>query len=210
MNLFLRILLVVLLSFGIVIIGFGYAYIKVCLSPAEKPVKADVILCLSGGGARVDRVVALLEKKYADSAVVTTQSAYKSIKVKLENEKQVKIYRESARNTFEEAIALKAIAHKQGFQKILVVSDAWHLYRAKWTLEMLHKDEPMVFSFNAVEQDSPNHIWWGSKNHRIIVLTEIPKVVFYWVWYGLLKNTNEPAWASNIESRYVTFLKGIL
>lgn len=89
-------------------------------------------------------------------------------------------------STWEDAQAIAAFAQRQKVRRILVVTDWYHSRRALCTIQHhlagsrieIYNDSPPTSS------DGPDN-WWQSKSGRSQVLSELGKIVYYWLRYGL-------------------------
>ena len=177
------------------------------LSVIDPVHKADLVLCLTGGSERFDKTAELLRQSMAGQAVMTTEGAYRQMmRRQITPDKLIKP-RRPANSTYEEAQQLKEVlAGRSG--SVLVVSDRYHLYRARWTLRHLFKGRGDVsFTFIASDAPSLQGFWWSTAESRLFVLSELPKIVYYWVWHGWFDRAEDPAWALRLERQYLALLR---
>ena len=176
------------------------------LSVTDPIHKADLVLCLTGGSERMDKTAALLRESMADQAVVTTEGAYRQmVRRQIGQEKLIKAHW-SASSTYEEALLLKEVLAGRNC-RVLVVSDRYHLYRARWTMRHLFKDTAVNFSFISSDAPTLRGFWWSNAESRLFVLSELPKIVYYWIWHGWLDRAKDPAWAIHLERKYIALLR---
>ena len=157
------------------------------LTPAEIPGKADVVICLSGGldDSRIDKAISLLADGLASKIVVTTEESYQELLRKKVDPGKISKANWSAKSTYEEGLLVKGLLGGN-IKSAMVVTDPFHLYRARWTFRHIFSHESIIFSFISSDAPSLQGFWWSNPNSRLFVLSELPKVVYYWIWYGLL------------------------
>ncbi len=68
----------------------------------------------------------------------------------------------------------------------------------------------MALSFVSSDALSLQGFWWSNPNSRLFVLTELPKIVYYWVWHGMLEIAEDPQWAIDLERGYLAFVKAMV
>ena len=95
------------------------------------------------------------------------------------------------------------------YKTALVVSDPFHLYRVKWTLRHHFPDDSLHFSFISSDAPSLQGFWWSNERSRLFVLSELPKIVYYWLWHGLLGIAEDPEWAVDLERVYMRLVREI-
>ncbi len=184
---------------------FIFPRIGVLLSKSSQPHPADIIVCMSGNVARVQKCVDLLQKGYASKIAVTTEAAYKSfLRYKIPPDMLLKTDW-SANSTYEEGLLLNSIL-RDNYATALVVSDTYHLYRVKWTLNNCISQGTIRFNVTSTDKDWYPDSWWQKKESRIYVLSELPKILYYWVWHGLLDIEKDPSWAKRVENWYLGYV----
>jgi uncharacterized SAM-binding protein YcdF (DUF218 family) len=176
------------------------------LTTADVPGKADIVICLDGGSDRIDKAVSLLHNGLAEKVAVTTDEAYQQMLRKEVSADRILKADWSAESTYREGLLLKVILDKK-VKSALVVSDQFHLFRAKWTLRHIFSDKLIAFSFISSEAPSLHGFWWSNPNSRLFVLSELPKIVYYWIWHGLLGIVEDPQWAIDLERAYMAFIR---
>ena len=195
---------------GLLVVGLvgGVLFFQIgsLLSVIDPVRKADLVLCLTGGSERFDKTAALLRESMAGQALMTSEGAYKQmVRRQIVPEKLIKP-RWPASSTYEEALLLKEVLAGRSCS-VLVVSDRYHLYRARWTLRHLFKGSAVNFTFLSSDAPSLQGFWWSNSESRLFVLSELPKIMYYWVWHGWLGRAKDPAWAVHLERKYIALLR---
>ncbi|MFH0784570.1 MAG: YdcF family protein [Pseudomonadota bacterium] len=176
------------------------------LTTTDVPGKADVIICLDGSDDRINKAVLLLGEGLAEKVAVTTDTAYQAmLKRKVSPDKILKADW-SAKTTYEEGLLLKTILD-ENVKSALLVTDPFHLFRAKWTFLHLFSGKLITFSFVSSDAPSLQGFWWSNHNSRLFVLNELPKIVYYWVWHGVLGIVDDPQWAVDLEKSYMAMIR---
>ena len=178
------------------------------LTPAEVPGHAQVVICLAEDNYRMDKAISLLREGLVEKVVVTTEATYQDMLFKKVDSAKILRTDRSAESTYEEALLTKGLLDGK-VTSAMVVTDPFHLYRAKWSFLHVFSDESTVFSF--ISSDSPllKGFWWSNPRSRLFVLSELPKIVYYWTWHGLLGIIKDPAWAVELERVYIAFIKRV-
>ncbi len=89
-------------------------------------------------------------------------------------------------STYEEAEALKRWIDGAGIpvQAVMVVSDPYHMRRARWTFrQVLGEEVRLVMAPVAFEQSGYRRRWWTDRASAVAVGKEYGKLVFYLVRY---------------------------
>ncbi len=200
----LKALLLVLAAFlcGIIFVGS----IGLVLSRTDVVREAEVVVCLGGGSERVHRAVKLFRAGYAEKVVVTSEANYQEMLAqKIDPGKIIKA-EWSAANTYQEGLLLQGLLAAGAHRSALVVSDPYHLYRVRWTLKHFFADDSVNFYYISSEAPSLQGFWWSKPQSRLFVLSELPKIGYYWFWHGLLGIAEDPAWAKELERIYLAMV----
>lgn len=179
----------------------GYLNIGHWLSLDEAPHSADAIICLSGD-ARLKKSISLLSQGFADKIMTTTDKTYKDLINKKINKSALVRPEKNASSTYEEALFLKQKIIDLHIKSALIVSDPFHLYRVKWTFTHVYKNVPVHFSYISTEPKWAQGFWWDNRRSRVFVLTELPKIPYYWVAHGIFGIKHNPAWVVWIKRWY--------
>lgn len=128
----------------------------------EEPVKADVIILLSGNGQRMEKTAELYHDGYADKVLLTNARAPGST---IEYAGSFGIPREDllteneATSTYENALYVKSIVLEHGFESALVVTSNYHMRRTRLAYERVFHDTNVSFTYvpyhhNSITRDS--------------------------------------------------------
>ncbi len=188
--------------------GLLFFIIGALLSWQDSAGKADVIVCLSCSNARIEKAIALLQQGLADRVAVTTDEVYSIMLAKKVLPGQILNAHWSATSTYEEGILLKTLLAGK-YTTALVVTDPFHLYRTKWTFRHIFAENSITFSFISSDDPSLQGFWWSKANSRLFVLSELPKIFYYWLWHGLLGIVEDMAWAIELERVYQNYIQDV-
>jgi uncharacterized SAM-binding protein YcdF (DUF218 family) len=190
--------------------GLFFLNIGDWLTASEEPEKADLIVCLNGSKERIKKAAELYNEGGASHILVSSSSMRRIILAHGVPETAVFALSGTHNSTYEEARHILQFMGTRKVQSAVVVSDGYHLYRARWTFETLKDSRTVQFIYTAADQISENRYWWRDKTSRKFVLTEIPKVVYYWIGHGLLGIEKDPRMINAAESWYNKFLDYIV
>ena len=156
------------------------------LSPAEI---ADLIECLSGHTERPDLAVSLLKDGYGKKIVALCSQTHAALKERLVDDAQIILLHREALNTYQEGEVLHKFLKDSSGKKILVVSDAYHLTRVRWTMNHFFKETPHHFVYIASSPEYFSDLWWKDSIKRKATLHELAGILYYKVAYGLMSIT---------------------
>lgn len=90
-------------------------------------------------------------------------------------------------STWEDGQAIAALARVRHVQRILVVTDWFHSRRALCVLQHHLRGSNVAISYTPVSQppESLNSWWWWEWRTREHVLSELGKLLYYWIRYGV-------------------------
>jgi hypothetical protein len=194
-----------ILSISIVTM-FVYLFINLgnILDISQRPSKADAIVVFGGdwNGYRVKKALSLYREKFSNIIILNEDSQIdvveNGVKLKTEtayllhhniSENQI-LYLHHAGNTMYELRALKKIAQKYGFKKLLLISAPPHLRRLKILAHDAAEFHKSNISLIFTGSDAP---WWHKKewyNHRAsrtFVISETIKIVSNYTAYVILQ-----------------------
>lgn len=168
-------------------------------APANKPVKSDLIVTLGGGDVERDQMAAeLYEAGYAPKILLTGmfhslrngQSYYKSSRslffLKQGIPAEALLFDGYSINTHQEALNLKVLLTAYHWHSVLVVSDPPHLRRIDLCLQPNFKKAGL--SYRLIPSSVPTwqtDRWWQVERWRQFCLSEMVKLIFYAVVYGV-------------------------
>jgi len=185
-----------------------FLHIGSWLAAADSPQRADVIVCISGSSARTDKAVSLLQQGLAGKIAVTTDQVYRAVLAKKVPPENILRTDWSATTTFQEGMIIKSLLDYR-YSSAMVVSDPFHLFRVRWTLHHFFPDGLVRFSFISSDAPSLQGFWWSKADSRLFVLSELPKILYYWTWHGLLGIAEDPQWAIDLERDYLAFVREV-
>ena len=159
---------------------------------------ADAVVPLGGGGVgRVAQAAALLEDGYATWLVATDAEidlpgirVSHSELVRQEAQWQgvaperILVAPGVVETTYEEALAVRALAQEQGWTSLLVVTDPYHTRRARLTFRDVFRGTGVAMAVRPVE-DAPYdpEAWWRSVDGLRETWTEYAKLALYLLGY---------------------------
>ena len=167
--------------------------------PVNKPVKADLIVTLGGGGIERDQMAADLYKAgYAKKILLTGmyaslragQSYYQSPRslflLKQGIPAKALLFDGLSINTHQETLNIATVLTTQHWHSALVVTDPPHIRRVGFCLNPLFKKAGL--SYWLIQSDAPTwqaNRWWQDDRWRGFSLLEVVKLIFYAVVYGV-------------------------
>ena len=154
--------------------------------------KADIIYCLSGSSARIDQAETLLAGKYAAKIVMTTKEALDDALRQQIPRENLEMTSRPAKTTWDEGMLLKEIVTREQYKKILVVTDSYHIFRSRWTIQTMLAGLPVQCAFVAADNRNMQGLWWENQTSRQFIITELVKIAYYYVWHGLMGQTADP------------------
>ena len=158
---------------------------------------ADALIPLAGGQERVVYAANLFNQGCADWFITTDmplnvpgiRESYSEL-VKREAiwqgvpEGRVLAAPGVAETTYEEAIAIRRLAHEQGWSSLIIVTDPWHTRRARMAFQDAFRGASIKVTVRPVngswyQADS----WWKSRDGLRETWTEYLKLILYLVGY---------------------------
>lgn len=168
-------------------------------SPAEIPVRADIVLVLGGdNGDRVVMANKIYMQGYAPRVMLTglenspsiTRVNYLNWRVEFLIEQRISfdsiILESEAGNSWEEAVNTLAILKLHGWKRVIVVSDPPHLRRLSWVWSKVFTGSDKEFVLVSSEPSwwSPFR-WWTNDQSGLFVVMEYIKLGYYFFKYGI-------------------------
>jgi uncharacterized SAM-binding protein YcdF (DUF218 family) len=161
-------------------------------APAQPPEKADLIVTLGGdGGSRVLTAAHLFRQGWAQRILLTgieggdagARDAFLEWRARLLAEQGVPraalLFERSAGNSREEAAAVRAWMAREGWRRVIVVSDPPHLRRLQWIWSRTFRNANL--QFRLVASDMPGweaDRWWAHERAAQFVLMELVKIAY--------------------------------
>lgn len=160
---------------------------------------ADIIHVISGPDYRADYGITLMKEGLARQIFFTGAWCPEIQDVHAERGKQralsqgispAAILTDSSDilSTYEEAMRLKVLIDESPIptQSVIIVSDPFHMRRAKWTYRQILGSDIEIQMAPAPFESSPyQRIWWKDWASRRMVKEEYIKLVYYLARYGL-------------------------
>jgi uncharacterized SAM-binding protein YcdF (DUF218 family) len=195
------------LTTALLLLCFCFFFLNIgdWLTTADLPRKAEVAICLAGTNDRIEKVISLLHNGLAEKVVATTSETYQVMLREDVSPENILKADWSAKSTYEEGLLLKSVLDKK-VKSVMVVTDPFHLYRAKWTFQHIFPDGTVQFSFISSDAPTLRGFWWSNIDSRLLVLNELPKIVYYWFWHGLLHQKYDTTWVSQLKCDYNIWL----
>ena len=128
----------------------------------EKPVSADIVICLGGGTVeRVKKSIALLEQGYANKFLLLGESWYNQPYIKKNYPELSVLIDEHPKNTQEEVLFITKYMKKHGYHNALIVTDPPHTRRVKVLAAQYLNDNDKI-SFRMIASDVT---WWNREHY---------------------------------------------
>ncbi|MBU1564290.1 MAG: YdcF family protein [Proteobacteria bacterium] len=164
-------------------------------------VAADLIVCLAFSDDRVDRAVALLREGYGKKIVATTSETYAALLQHQVGKDQLVLLAPDAQTTYQEGLLLNRFLQNSPPEKILVVSDAIHLFRVKWTLSQSIKNASHHFWYISCELPRSLSSWRGDGYNLRGIFYEFSAIAYYWFAHGLFSIEDNPLWIESAKKQ---------
>ena len=172
---------------------------------AGAPVAADVIVVL-GSPERIAKAGELYQGNYSTHIFLTIPDYVHHFDKQGTRPADITVPKWRPQTTYQEALAFAEYLQKHPVKSAILVTDPYHQYRAKWTFEHVLADSGLKFSYIATNESRPSGFWWHDVNSRLFILTEIPKVFYYWIYHGLLGREADPPWTEDLKRWYHHFI----
>lgn len=153
-------------------------------SPAQTPVRADIIMALGGdNGDRIAMAARLYHQGYVPRVMLTGLENVPAMTRFLFDEKvqdSEVILEQGADNTWEEAVNTLALLKQRGWKRVIIVSDPPHMRRLHfvWNKVFAGSDKEFVLVHSAPEWWNPAR-WWAHDQSRWFVVMEYIKLAYY-------------------------------
>ncbi len=171
------------------------------LAAGEDSPRGDMSVLLSGSNQRLETLIGLyktgkVKAIYYAAGIDETAadlSGYHDIFAKYNIPSKDLYCGELVESTFNEAQAfqrkLKEIKHP--VNKIILVSDRYHLRRGVWSFnQVFGKDIEIAAYATPSSPEVEDAQWWRHQSSREYVISETKKMAFYVLYYGLLNQGN--------------------
>lgn len=182
----------------LIILQFSYLVIQIS-NPLQKEVlsKYDAIVILSGNPMRAEfgsklfrdgrSAIVLLSKEgtpvnnYLEPHNKSKEyELYLKILTKNKVPKQsIRLFGDDNKSTFDEAKSLTARPYRD-LNNLLVVTNKYHVFRAQLIFKQLLPQRSIDFIFPEIYNE--NDIWWKNKYSIQIILLEVFKTIFFYIF----------------------------
>ena len=178
------------------LVGWRIGYF---LDASEPVAQSDAIVVLEGEGSGFMRTRHALDLYAAGQAplvafsggtLVNAGVACSTAEVSTEMARQLDLPQDAvvimpeSHSTRDEATALDQLARERGWTSVILVSDRFHTRRTANTFRTLAPEVSFTVSAADDPRFDPAH-WWRSEEGLMSVVTEVLKLGFYWVNYGI-------------------------
>jgi uncharacterized SAM-binding protein YcdF (DUF218 family) len=110
------------------------------------------------------------------------------------------------KTTFQEALMVSPVVRRMGVRSALIVTDPFHLRRVRWTFHKVLRDRDLEMIFTASDFPLPRTRWWEDREVKFYTYSEVSKLIWYRVSYGLLNRVEDPHWAGALKQPYQRWL----
>ena len=167
------------------------------LAAGESDPTGDMSVLLSGSNERLKTLIGLYDRGKVEAVyyaagideTIEDLTEYRSIFAQYDIDRDNLYCGELVESTFNEAQAFhrKLAEIEQPVEKIVLVSDRYHLRRGVWSFNKVLGDEIEVTAFATPSSSAmADAQWWKHQSSREFVISETKKMAFYWLYYGLL------------------------
>jgi uncharacterized SAM-binding protein YcdF (DUF218 family) len=162
-------------------------------APAEAPARADLVVALGGdGGSRVQTAADLYVQGLAPRVLLTgidqgdaaVRPRFLEWRAALLVERGVPVsallFDEVSANSWQEAGSVRALMLREGWTRVIVVSDPPHQRRLSWVWSRTFRESGLEYSLVAAGMpgwDARN--WWRDERSAQFVLMELIKLAYY-------------------------------
>jgi len=159
------------------------------MAPAAQPERADLILPLGGDtGARAAKAIELYREGYGKRVMLTALGPDGTARVRQVIEAGIPaddlVLDNTARNTWEEVVAVRRAMILGWWKHVIVVSDPPHMRRIQLVCERLLSPEGLDYTLVST---SPlwwdNRRWWANEASARFVFDEYVKLAYYFFRY---------------------------
>ena len=172
------------------------------LAAGESDPTGDMSVLLSGSNERLKTLIGLYDRGKVEAVyyaagideTIEDLTEYRSIFAQYDIDRDNLYCGELVESTFNEAQAFhrKLAEIEQPVEKIVLVSDRYHLRRGVWSFKKVLGDDIDITAYSTPSSSEiADPHWWRHKVSRKQVISETKKLGFYVIYYGLL-NQKEP------------------
>ncbi len=166
------------------VVGFGLFIGRMPAEQTSFDRKADGIVVLTGGAARIPDAIELLAAGHGQRLLITgVHRATSAAEIARLMPLYVKVFAccvdldRTALNTFGNALETRRWTRSRGFQSLIVVTSSWHMPRAM--VELGHQlPEVTLIPFPVVTDAVKSERWWSSPPAARLLTSEYLKYLF--------------------------------
>lgn len=179
-----------------------FPLIAAYLDVSELPRRADFIVTLSGGSGHLTPEGKWVDNRREEAAklyqagmapkiitsVYSGEGAVESAKddlVRAGVPGNVILANDKPTNTWDEAQQILDMLHANNARSAIIVTDAYHMRRARATFRRLQTDPTIELIFVACRPAFAYNTWWESEDGRTAIGDEYAKMVYYLFQYGV-------------------------
>lgn len=178
---------------------FNAGWLLSCV--AGQAVRSDVIVIL-GSPERIAKGGELYREKFSSRIFLSIPEYLNYFGEQGARPANIAVPNWRPQTTYQEALAFAEYIQKDPVDSAIIVTDPYHQYRVKWTFEHVFRNAGITFTYVSTQPAATLGFWWEDMNSRMFVLTEIPKVLYYWLYHGLLGIETDPEWTIDLKKWY--------
>lgn len=166
------------------------------LAPSDKNPEADIAVVVDSSQPRIDTGVRLLLDRKVKSLFISS-IPYKRLEelIVKHNLPPEQVYWGGCKEvatTFDQppTFVNKVLKDaKTPYRSIVLITNSYHLRRSLWTYRRILGSDFEIKTFAVNDPREHRFKWWRYGPSRRWVSSETQKIIFYWIYYGLLGNT---------------------
>jgi uncharacterized SAM-binding protein YcdF (DUF218 family) len=182
----------------------GWVNLGTWLVKEDEPRASEVIVCLSGV-ERIWKAAELYREGLAPRIILTVQKNRQALTGLGVPEERITLA-PGPKTIYQEALAVAPILHEKGYRSALIVTDPYHLLRVRETFRHVFQNQPINLVFVASDMPWKGDGWWKQKEEKLRVYSEVSKLAWYWIAYGLLRMPDDPPWSIELKHCYQAWL----
>ena len=166
------------------------------LAPSAESPEADIAVVVNSSQPRVDAGIQLLQDRKVKALFITAIPPKKLealiVKHNLPRERVYWGGCSDITTTFDQPLKfLKTVVKdgKSSYRNIVLITNSYHLRRSLWIYRRTLGSDFKIKTFAVTDPREFRYKWWRYDAGRKWVSMETQKIIFYWIYYGLLGNT---------------------